>query len=146
MRMGNNMTAQNFSELKLDDAVIVEIYEGYDNKASLYLGSVIKRSKTRLTVRYNGREQVFTNDGSVYPQERGYFHRVPRLMLATPKALYEQRLNKSRRFLFNTLQNLSRVSKDEYFKLNQNELDLMISSITKIANRLIKNEEKEVEK
>lgn len=60
-----------FQDVKLNDSLLVSSMPGHGH-VSYYVGTVIRVTKTRFTVSYSDKEQVFTKDGYEFPRAHGW--------------------------------------------------------------------------
>jgi hypothetical protein len=63
---------QDFSNVKENDEILVEIRGAWSNNREYVKGLVVNVTKTRFTVEFGERKQVFTKDGKEYPRLSGY--------------------------------------------------------------------------
>lgn len=76
-----------FADVKVDDKLLVTYSYGFGGHNAYTKGTVTHVTKTRFTVSYADRKQVFTKDGNVYPSEQGYSRSYTSLGPLDDKAL-----------------------------------------------------------
>jgi hypothetical protein len=133
-------SVKTFEDLKVGSAVVVCV-GGYA-RSEYYIGKVIKRTKTRLTVTYpetNESGEVFTTDGEEYPRAHGYGRHV-RLEEANAANVETYKRSHAIRRAKHALHRFSEAiqTPDAWYKLTETEVrciaDMLEDHIATIQN------------
>jgi hypothetical protein len=127
---------KQFESLKVGDGIYVEVF--HYTSTDWYYGKVTKRTKTRLTVRYDNRDRVFSLDGRPYPRVTGLSHWTT---LAELTEANRERYVRSQalRIINNRHTSLGKFfsNKDFMSKVDTMVLERIIDTLCNIDNSLI---------
>lgn len=124
---------KELEELKVGEPVLVREYQhGWSHHDNLFMGKVIKRTATRITVMYSNKfERIFTTDGETYPRARGYA-RSPSLVPANSENLEKYRrsyaIRKVKHYAYQLNERISNMR--EFFeKMSQSNIDNLANAL-----------------